>query len=135
MSPGAAFVPSAVVNPTFAPLLDMVAVHVTRELSHEKVVEGVPGLVAHRVQYAGESGQKFVAPLPTATSDLSFGQYLQIHGVQAVVGAGPKQKSVAAECPPRDVLVDQWKSVASAHGCGGVARMHRNVAPKGAPPF
>lgn len=44
-------------NPIVARLLGMVAVHVTRELSHEKVVEGVPGLVDHHVQYAGESGQ------------------------------------------------------------------------------
>lgn len=54
MSPGAVFAPSAAVNPTFAPSLDMDAAH---EPSHEKVGGGVPGLVDHHVQYEGESGQ------------------------------------------------------------------------------
>lgn len=57
MDLGAVFAPSAVVSLTFAPFLGMVAVHVTRELSHERVVEGVPGLGDHHVQYAGESDQ------------------------------------------------------------------------------
>lgn len=57
MTPRAVFALSAVVNPIFALFLGMAAFHVKRGLSHEKVVEGEPGLVDHHVQYADESGQ------------------------------------------------------------------------------
>lgn len=57
MGPGSVFAPSAIVSPTSALFLGMVAVRVTHELSHGKVVAGVPGLVDHHVQYVGESGQ------------------------------------------------------------------------------
>lgn len=66
------------------------------------------------------------------TSDPFFGQYPQIHGFQAGVGAGLEEKSAATEHPWGGVLVDQWKSGVSAHECEGVARMHKDVAQQGA---